>query len=138
MTIFWVGVCILAACGSLCFFLTRQLMGRVRTVRRGIAVEGRCVRRFSTNGSDGDTYWHHVHGFTTLEGQYIEFQEDAMLLAEGNAVTVRYRPADPARTATIMGSGGSWAPLFGSLFGILVSGMLTLLGVLFVFLGFSQ
>ncbi|MFD7339211.1 DUF3592 domain-containing protein [Streptomyces violascens] len=138
MTIFWVGLGILAAFGTLSFFLTRQLIGRLRTIMNGIAVEGRCVRRYSSQGSEGNTYWHHVHGFTTLEGQYLEFEEDAMLLAQGDTVTVRYRPDNPARTATIMGRGGSWSPLFGSLFGILISGMFTLLGVLFVFLSFDQ
>ncbi|MFI6688355.1 DUF3592 domain-containing protein [Streptomyces sp. NPDC050485] len=138
MTILWVGLGLLAAFGTLCFFLTRQLTGRLRTIVSGIAVEGRCVRRYSSEGSEGNTYWHHVHGFTTLEGQYIEFEEDALLLAQGDAVTVRYRPDNPARTATVMGRGGSWSPLFGSLFGILISGGFTLLGVLFVFLSFDQ
>ncbi|MET8685081.1 hypothetical protein ABZV77_12775 [Streptomyces sp. NPDC004732] len=43
----------------------------------------------------GNTYWHHVHGFTTLDGQYIEFEEDAVVLVQGYPVTVRYRPSNP-------------------------------------------
>lgn len=138
MTMFWVGLGMLAAFGTLCFFLARHLADRLRTVMNGIAVEGRCIRRYSTEGSEGNTYWHHVHGFTTLDGQYIEFEEDALLLAQGDTVTVRYRPSSPARTATIMGPGGTWSPLFGSLFGILISGTFTLLGLLFVCLSLDQ
>ncbi|GGU33094.1 hypothetical protein GCM10010289_62920 [Streptomyces violascens] len=82
-----------------------QPIGRLRTITNGIAVEGRCVRRYSSQGSEGNTYWHHVHGFTTLEGQYLVFEEDAMLLAQGDTVTVRYRPDNPARTAPSWGAG---------------------------------
>ncbi|MFD9224853.1 DUF3592 domain-containing protein [Streptomyces sp. NPDC060064] len=137
MTMFWVGLGILAVFGTICGFLTRQLIGRLRSVVGRIAVEGRCVRQYSTEGSEGNTYWHHVHGFTTLDGQYIEFEEDAILLAQGDTVTVRYRPSNPARTATIMGRGGAWSPLFGSLFGILITGAFTLFGILFVYLSFD-
>ncbi|MET7609273.1 DUF3592 domain-containing protein [Streptomyces avermitilis] len=70
---------------------------------------------------------HHVHDFPTLDAQYLEFEEDALMLAQGDAVTVRYRPEAPARTAATMGRGGSWSPLFGSLIGILISGLFTLL-----------
>ncbi|MFD4476402.1 DUF3592 domain-containing protein [Streptomyces sp. NPDC058471] len=137
MTMFWVGLAILAVFGTLCFFLSRQLLGRLRSITSGIAVEGRCIRRYSSEGSEGNTYWHHVHSFETLDGQYIEFEEDALLLAQGDTVTVRYRPSNPARTATIMGSGGTWSPLFGSLFGILITGIFTALGVLYVGLSFT-
>ncbi|MFE9368370.1 hypothetical protein ACFYM2_01065 [Streptomyces sp. NPDC006711] len=51
-----------------------------------VAVEGRCVRRYSSNGSDGTTRWRHVHGFTTLDGRCLEFEEDAAVPAQGDAV----------------------------------------------------
>ncbi|MFD5702467.1 DUF3592 domain-containing protein [Streptomyces lasiicapitis] len=96
MTMFWVALGILTAFGTLCFFLSRQLLGRLRSIASGIAVQGRCIRRYSSDGSEGNTYWHHAHGFTTLDGQYVEFEEDAVLLAQGDTVTVRYRPSNPA------------------------------------------
>lgn len=130
----WTGLLILAAFGTFCGFLTWRLVSRLRSVVSGTAVEGRCVRRYSTESSDGGSNWHHVYGFTTLEGQYIEFEEDTLLMAQGQAVTVRYRPGNPARSATVMGRGGAWSPLFGQLFGIAVTGSFTLLGVLFVWL----
>ncbi|GGU55002.1 hypothetical protein GCM10010211_19610 [Streptomyces albospinus] len=136
-TMFWVGLAVLAAFGTLCFFLSRQLIGRLRSVTSGITAEGRCIRRYASEGSEGNTYWHHVHAFTTLDGQYVEFEEDAVLLAQGDTVTVRYRPSNPARSATIMGAGGTWSPLFGSLFGILISGIFTAFGALFVVLSFT-
>ncbi|WP_030669958.1 hypothetical protein [Streptomyces sp. NRRL B-1347] len=71
-------------------------------------MKGRCIRRYSTESSEGNTYWHHVHSFTTLDGQNIEFKEDAVLLAQGDTMTVRYRPAP--RTATIMGPAGPGRP----------------------------
>ncbi|MBZ6475284.1 DUF3592 domain-containing protein [Streptomyces griseocarneus] len=129
------GLLVLAVFGSGCAFLTWQLVGRLLSLFGGIAVEGRCVRRYSTESSENGTQWHHVYGFTTQEGQYVEFEEDAMFMAQGQVVTVRYRPAKPARSATIMGRGGAWSPLFGQLLGIFVTGMFTLLGVIWVWVG---
>lgn len=137
MTMLWVGLAILAAFGSFCGYLTWQLTGRLRSVVSGIAVGGLCVRRYRTEGSDGGSTWHHVYGFTTVDGQYVEFEEDALFMEQGQAVTVRYRPGNPARSATVMGSGGAWSPLFGHLFGILIAGAFTLLGILFVCLSFD-
>ncbi|MFF3323594.1 hypothetical protein [Streptomyces sp. NPDC002889] len=68
----------------------------------------------------------------------MEFEEDALLMAQGQAVTVRYRPASPARSATVMGPGGAWSPLFGQLLGIFVTGMFTQLGLAWVRVGFEQ
>ncbi|MFE9555466.1 DUF3592 domain-containing protein [Streptomyces sp. NPDC006703] len=84
---------------------------------------------------------HHVGPrarFTTLDGQYLEFEEDVMLLAEGEKLTVRYRPENPVRSATVMGPGGAWSPLFGQAFGILITGMFSLLGLLFLWLSLTQ
>jgi hypothetical protein len=89
---FWVGLDIRAAFGTLCFLLSRQSIGRRRSIASGIAFEGWRVRRYSSEGSDGNTYWHHVHGFPTLDGQDIEFAEDTLLLAQSGTVTVRYHP----------------------------------------------
>lgn len=133
----WMGLLLLATFGSFCGFLVWRLTERLRSVVSGTAVEGRCVRRYATESSDGGTSWHHVYGFTTVDGQYVEFEEDALLMAQGQAVTVRYRPGAPARSATVMGRGGAWSPLFGHLFGVLVTGSFTLLGALFVWLGFD-
>lgn len=129
------GLLVLAAFGTGCGFLTWQLAGRLLSLFGGIAVEGRCVRRYSTESSDNGTSWHHVYGFTTEAGQYVEFEEDAMFMAQGQVVTVRYRPRNPARSATVMGRGGAWSPLFGQLLGICVTGMFTLLGVIWVWVG---
>ncbi|MBH1937672.1 DUF3592 domain-containing protein [Streptomyces sp. AV19] len=130
-----IGLLLLAAFGSFCGFLTWQLVGRLRSLVSGIAVEGRCVRRYSTESSENGTQWHHVYGFTTEDGRYVEFEEDALFMAQGQVVTVRYRPGNPARSATVMGRGGAWSPLFGQLFGICVTGMFSLLGVVFVWIG---
>ncbi|MEV5283075.1 DUF3592 domain-containing protein [Streptomyces sp. NPDC051994] len=138
MSMLFLGVVLLATAGTGCGWLTWRLAGRLRSVFGGIAVEGRCVRRYSTESSDGDTMWHHVHGFTTLDGQYLEFEEDVMLLAEGEKLTVRYRPENPVRSATVMGPGGAWSPLFGQAFGILITGMFSLLGLLFLWLSLTQ
>ncbi|MEV6552885.1 hypothetical protein AB0M57_29895 [Streptomyces sp. NPDC051597] len=89
MTMFWVGLAIVAAFGMLCFFLSRRLTCRLRSVTSGIAVEGCCIRRYSSEGSEGSTSCDHVHTFTTLDGQYIEFEEDAVLLQPGDTVTAR-------------------------------------------------
>jgi hypothetical protein len=132
-----IGVLLLAASGTGCAWLSWQLINRLRSVFGGIAVEGRCVRRYATDSSDNGTQWHHIHGFTTLEGQYLEFEEDVMLLAEGESLTVRYRPENPARSATVMGPGGAWSPLFGQLFGIAITGAFALLGLLFAWLSFA-
>ncbi|WP_331447553.1 DUF3592 domain-containing protein [Streptomyces xanthochromogenes] len=137
-TMFWVGLAVLAVSGVLCFCQSRQLIGRLRSVTSGIAVEGRCIRRYSSDSSEGNTSWHHVHAFTTLDGQHVEFEEDAVLLEPGDTVTVRYRPTNPARSATIMGRGGTWSPLFGHLFCVLITGIFTLLGTLLVFLSFGR
>ncbi|MFD9484626.1 hypothetical protein ACFWBX_11595 [Streptomyces sp. NPDC059991] len=56
MTTFWVGLGILTSFGTLCFFVARQLVGRLRTVMSSIAVVVRCIRRYSTEGSEGNTY----------------------------------------------------------------------------------
>ncbi|MEU1073518.1 MULTISPECIES: DUF3592 domain-containing protein [unclassified Streptomyces] len=95
MTMFWVGLAIVAAFGMLCFSLSRRLICRLRSVTSGVAVEGRCIRRYSSEGSEGNTSWHHVHAFTTLDGQYVEFEEDALLLEPGGTVTVRYLAQQP-------------------------------------------
>ncbi|MFD9488679.1 DUF3592 domain-containing protein [Streptomyces sp. NPDC059991] len=136
-TMLWAGLTILATFGSFCGCLTWQLTGRLHSVISGNAVEGRCVRRYWTEGSDGGSTWRHVHGFTTVDGQYVEFEEDALFMEQGQSVTVRYRPGNPARSATVMGRGGAWSPLFGHLFGILITGAFTLLGILFVCLSFD-
>lgn len=47
-------------------------------------------------------------------------------------------PNNPARSATIMGQGGTWSPLFGHLFCVLITGAFTLLGALFVCLSFGR
>jgi hypothetical protein len=142
MGLFWAGIFCLAAFGTLCFFLSRQLVGRLLSIFRGVAVQGECVKVYSSEGSEGNTYWHHVYGFTTLEGQYIEFEEDAMFMAQGQEVTVRYRPVAKAervaRTATVMGRGGAWSPLFGQLFGVAISGIFVLFGMLFVVLAVEE
>ncbi|MFD7616079.1 DUF3592 domain-containing protein [Streptomyces sp. NPDC059802] len=130
---------LLATFGVLCGFLVRQLAGRLRSLLGGLVAEGVCVRRYSSEDSEGNTHWHHVYGFTTADGRYVEFEEDALLMAQGQAVTVRYRLGkNPAHTATVMGQGGAWSPLFGQLFGIGVSGCFTLLGLLFVWLGVGE
>ncbi|MEV4506678.1 DUF3592 domain-containing protein [Streptomyces klenkii] len=133
-----IGLLVLAAFGSFCGFLTWQLVSRLLSLFRGISVQGRCVRRYSTESSDNGTSWHHVYGFTTQDGQYVEFEEDAMFMAQGQTVTVHYRASNPVRSATVMGRGGAWSPLFGQLFGIFVTGMFTLLGVAFVWIGISK
>ncbi|MER0445340.1 DUF3592 domain-containing protein [Streptomyces sp. Edi4] len=132
------GILLTAVAGPGCAYLSWQLWNRLRSVFGGIAVEGRCVRRYSTDSADSGTQWHHVHGFTTLEGQYVEFEEDVMLLAEGDSLTVRYRPENPARSATVMGPGGAWSPLFGQLLGITVTGVFALFGLLLVWLYVRQ
>ncbi len=128
------GILLLAACGTGCAYLSWQLMNRLRSVFSGIAVKGRCVRRYSTDSTDNGTQWHHVHGFTTLEGQYVEFEEDVMLLAEGDSLTVRYRSESPVLSATVIGPGGAWSPLFGQLFAVAITGMFALIGLLMVWL----
>ncbi|WP_438295552.1 hypothetical protein [Streptomyces sp. HUAS TT7] len=55
----------------------------------------------------------------------------------------RTRPHQPAELAhaqvlSCSKSGGTWSPLFGSHFDILITGSSTLLGVLFVVLSFDQ
>ncbi len=133
------GLFCLASFGVLCGFLVRQLVGRLRSLFDGLTAEGTCVRRYSSESSEGNTYWHHVYGFTTADGRYCEFEEDALLMAQGQAVTVRYRLGKhPERTATVMGRGGAWSPLLGQLFGIFVSGYFTLLGALFLWLGLEE
>ncbi|MEU8887171.1 DUF3592 domain-containing protein [Streptomyces sp. NPDC048442] len=133
------GVFLLATFGVLCGWLVWQLVERLRSMFGGLAAEGTCVRRYCTEGSDGGTFTHHVYGFTTSDGQYCEFEEDAVLMERGQAVTVRYRLGkNPAGTATVMGKGGAWSPLFGQLFGIGVSGCFVLLGVLFLWLGADE
>lgn len=133
-----VGLLILAVFGSFCAFLTWQLVSRLLSVFCGTAVQGSCVRRYSTESSDGGTSWHHVYGFTTLDGQYVEFEEDTMIMAQGQAVTVRYRASNPVRSATVIGPGGAWSPLFGQLLGIFVLGMFTLTGAMFVWIGAGE
>ncbi len=130
------GILLIVLAGAGCAYLSWQLMNRLRSVFSGIAVQGRCVRRYSTDSMDSGTQWHHVHGFTTLEGQYVEFEEDVLLLAEGDSLTVRYRPENPARSATVMGPGGAWSPLFGQLFGIMITGLFALFGLVLVWLYF--
>lgn len=133
-----VGVLLLLGFGVGCGLLVWQLIGRLRSAIGGTAVLGHCVRRYSTEGSDGTTFWHHTYGFTTAEGRYVEFDEDAAFMTVGDEVTIRYRPAAPARSATVMGSGGTWSPLFGQLFGIIITGAFTLLGAMFVWLYLTQ
>ncbi|MEU4347011.1 hypothetical protein [Streptomyces sp. NPDC023838] len=60
-TMFWVGLAVLATFETFWFFLARQLIGRLCSVTSGIAVEGRCIRRYASEGSEGNTYWPH-HG----------------------------------------------------------------------------
>ncbi|WP_143587573.1 hypothetical protein [Streptomyces alboverticillatus] len=66
------GLLFLAVFGSFCGFLTWQLVSRLLSLFGGIAVEGRCVRRYSAESSDNGTSWHHVYGFTTRDGRYVE------------------------------------------------------------------
>ncbi|MEU3724253.1 DUF3592 domain-containing protein [Streptomyces sp. NPDC031705] len=134
MTEILIGLLLLLGCGTLCVVVVGRLLRRLRSVVSGTAVEGRCVRVYATDGNDGGTHWHHVYGFTTLDGQYVEFEEDAFLMAEGQVVTVRYRPVDPARTATVMGSGGTWSPLIHHAVMGLVSGGLALFGLFLLWL----
>ncbi|WP_328394305.1 DUF3592 domain-containing protein [Streptomyces sp. NBC_00390] len=138
MTTLATGALFLAGFGLFCGYLTWRLVSRLRSLIGGTAVEGRCVRRYSTQSNDGGTSRHHVHGFTTASGEYVEFEEDALLIAQGQAVTIRYRPGNPARSATVMGPGGAWSPLFGHLLGIFVTGMFTLLGMVWVWVAIDQ
>ncbi|KOU43583.1 DUF3592 domain-containing protein [Streptomyces sp. WM6378] len=136
MELLVIGLIGLATFGLLCAVLVRQLADRLRSVFGGLVADGVCVRRYS---SEGNTHWHHVYGFTTADGRYLEFEEDAAFMAQGQAVTVRYRPGrNPERTATVMGQGGAWSPLFGHLFGITITGCFTLLAVLFIWLGLDE
>ncbi|MFF3460280.1 hypothetical protein ACFYXH_39560 [Streptomyces sp. NPDC002730] len=83
-----------------------------------------------SEGSEGNTYWHHVHGFTTLDGQYIEFEEDAMLPAQ--------RRRDRAIPAQQPSPHRHHHGLRRSLFGILITGVFVLIGILFVRLSFDR
>ncbi|MFI0978125.1 hypothetical protein ACH4SP_14145 [Streptomyces sp. NPDC021093] len=133
------GVFLLATFGVLCGWLVWQLVGRFRSMFGGLVAEGTCVRRYFTEGSEGGSHTHHVYGFTTSDGRYCEFEEDALFVQQGQAVTVRYRLGkNPARTATVMGRGGVWSPLFGQLFGITITGAFTLFGLLMVVLGVDK
>ncbi|MGK5547273.1 DUF3592 domain-containing protein [Streptomyces sp. URMC 127] len=98
----------------------REWLTSLRSVFFGERAEGRCVRSYGTEGSDGFTRMHYVYGFTTADGRSVEFEEPTMLMQEGRKVTVRYRAEDPERTATVMGL-RTLSPLLGGLFGILVS-----------------
>ncbi|MGW1889669.1 hypothetical protein ACWCP6_05310 [Streptomyces sp. NPDC002004] len=121
-----------------CGHLVRLLTRRLRSVFAGERAQGRCVRRFSSESSDGTTYWHHVYGFEDAQGQWVEFQEDAMFMALDQAVTVRYQRRDPKRTATVIGPGGAWSPLFGLFFGIFITGVFSALGLLMSYLLLTQ
>ncbi len=128
------GLVVLVICGTICAALTWKFAHRFAAVLKGTAVEGRCVRAYTSVDSDGERSVHHVYGFTTEAGQYVEFEEDALLMEEGQAVTVRYLPRSPVRSATVMGRGGAWSPVIRHLLGISVSGMFTLLGLFLVWL----
>ncbi|MCF3105631.1 DUF3592 domain-containing protein [Streptomyces roseoverticillatus] len=105
----------------------------LRSVFFGERAEGRCVRSYGTEGSDGFTRMHHVYGFTTADGRAVEFEEPTMLMREGKKVTVRYQAEDPERTATVMGP-RTLSPLLGGLFGILVSGSFFLVSLVVLWL----
>ncbi|MFF4160312.1 DUF3592 domain-containing protein [Streptomyces sp. NPDC001678] len=133
-----IGLPLLAVFGSLCGFFIWQLVSRLRSLASGIAAEGRCVRCYSTENTDRETVWHHVYGFTTREGQYVEFEEDAMLMEVGQVVTIHYRSANPASSATTVGIEGTWSPLIINIFSILILGFFALMGVMMVWDGISN
>ncbi|MEU1819844.1 DUF3592 domain-containing protein [Streptomyces roseifaciens] len=109
----------------------------LRSVFFGERAEGRCVRSYGTEGSDGFTRMHYVYGFTTADGCAVEFEEPTMIMREGKKVTVRYRAKDPERTATVMGL-RTLSPLLGGLFGILVSGSFFLVSLVVLWIYVSE
>ncbi|GHF50492.1 hypothetical protein GCM10010218_35050 [Streptomyces mashuensis] len=87
----------------------------------GIAVEGRCVAgyvvtRTHGHGRPGHSVWHHVHEFTTPEGEVRRLEEAGgpRTVVPGDTVTVRYPHGRPgratalppaARSRTLLGTG---------------------------------
>ncbi|MFF4161586.1 DUF3592 domain-containing protein [Streptomyces sp. NPDC001678] len=110
-----------------------ELLTSLRSVFFGHQADGRCIRSYGTEGSDGFTRMHYVYGFTTADGRAVEFEEPTMLMQEGKKVTVRYRQDDPERTATITGL-RTLSPLFGSLFGVVLSGAFFLLSTVMLWM----
>ncbi|MEU1675515.1 DUF3592 domain-containing protein [Streptomyces roseifaciens] len=111
----------------------RELLTSLRSAFFGQQAEGRCIRSYGTEASDGSTRMHYVYGFTAADGRSVEFEEPTMLMREGKKVTVRYRAEDPERTATIMGL-RTLSPLFGGAFGVLLSGAFFLLSAVLLWL----
>ncbi|MFF3453321.1 DUF3592 domain-containing protein [Streptomyces sp. NPDC002730] len=118
-----------AGIGWLWFLLTRQLVRQLGSLFMGERAQGRCIRRYRSGTRNDPGEWTHVFEFTDADGARVEFEESVMVMAEGQQVTVRYQRRDPVRTATVIGRGGAWSPLFGQIGGVIIVGGFVALGL---------
>lgn len=113
----WLGICCLFGA-----FLLRFL-SRVLLLRFGERTRGRLVRFRETSGDNPRTMA--VYQFSPKRGGVLEFEEEASRsLHENKPVLVRYWRFNPRRTASTIGPGGTWEPLFKDLFPLFVTGTL--------------
>lgn len=105
--------------GWLATHYARRLSGVNRALRKGIRVEGVCVRieQEPYNRSEARQYF---FTFRLPDGRQIEFEDLASRsIRVGDPVTVTYDPAAPERTATVA-CRGNWSPVLQ--YGLLVVG----------------
>lgn len=124
----WIGICCLFLA-----FLTR-FVSRILLVRYGERSQGRLVRFRETTGDNPRTMA--VYQFSPNGSGVLEFEEEApRSYGENTLVLVRYWRFNPRRTASTIGPGGTWQPLFGDLFPLFVTGTLSAVLTYVLFVG---
>ncbi|WP_189390075.1 DUF3592 domain-containing protein [Streptomyces sp. SDr-06] len=88
-------------------YLVRRLLVMRRVVLHGESAVAECVevRDVASHSTDMGGHRFHLFAFVTRDGRRITYTEDAVASYThiGYRATVHYDPADPARTATIVG-----------------------------------
>lgn len=88
-------------------YLVRRLLVMRRVVLHGESAVAECVevRDVASDSTDMGGHRFHLFAFVTRDGRRITYTEDAVASYThiGYRATVHYDPADPARTATIVG-----------------------------------
>ncbi|MBW4718479.1 DUF3592 domain-containing protein [Saccharothrix obliqua] len=109
------------ACTGLFGYFAYRTLSRLLLQFRGERATGYLVRFRQTSGENPTTMA--VYRFSIGYGAAFEFEEEAPWgFRENDPVLVRYWRRNPGRTATTVGRGGTWRPLFSNLLPLAVTG----------------
>ncbi|ALG10347.1 hypothetical protein [Kibdelosporangium phytohabitans] len=109
------------ACGCLFGSIVTRFVSRLLLIFRGERAVGHLYRFRETTGDHPTTMA--VYRFPVDGHGMVQFEEEASsAVGENSFVVVRYWRRNPVRSATTVGPGGTWRPLFSNLLPLVASG----------------